>query len=322
MKTTKQILAAGAVAAVALAGATLGWTAGAAAQDYPSKPVTMIVTWNPGGSTDVIARLLAEPLGQQLGQPVAVVNTAGGGGSLGTQAALDAPKDGYTILATTSGNHILTPLKNDVGYTYEDFEPVGQVVAANLILAVNADSPWKTLDDLVKDAKANPGKYTFGAVPSGMPHLTLNGLANAAGFEVVHVPQQGGAPGATALLGGTVDMLPANASTVAANIKGGNMRGLAVFSEERDPAFPDIPTAKEQGFEVYGSPFVGVAVAKGVPPEVLARLKDAVQKAATDPDFQAKALKTSTEITYLPAEAFGKVWARDWNAYAPMLQKK
>ena len=103
----------------------IGWSVGAAAQSYPSKPISMIVTWNPGGSTDVIARLLADPLGKELGQPVAVANRPGGGGSLGTQAALDAPKDGYTILATTSGNHILTPLKNDVGYKFDRSEERG-----------------------------------------------------------------------------------------------------------------------------------------------------------------------------------------------------
>ena len=118
----------GAALAVPLALAIGG---SALAQDYPSKPISMIVTWNAGGSTDVIARLVAPELAERLGQPVAVANTPGGGGSLGTQAALDAPKDGHTILATTSGNHILTPLKNDVGYRYDDFEPIGQLVAAN-----------------------------------------------------------------------------------------------------------------------------------------------------------------------------------------------
>ncbi len=253
----------------------IGWSVGAMAQSYPSKPISMIVTWNPGGSTD-----LADPLGKELGQPVAVANRPGGGGSLGTQAALDAPKDGYTILATTSGNQILTPLKNDVGYRYDDFEPIGQLVAATIILAVQAESPWQTLGDLVAAVQADPTKYTFGAVPNGMPNLTLNGLAEAAGLEIVHVPQQGGAPGVTALLGGTVDMLPANAATVASNIKGGKLRGLAVFSAERDAAFPDIPTAAEQGYEVFGSPFVGLAIAKGVPEDVLTTLRTALANVA------------------------------------------
>jgi tripartite-type tricarboxylate transporter receptor subunit TctC len=138
---------------------------------------------------------------------------------------------------------------------------------------------------------------------------------------VVHLPQQGSAPGATALLAGDIDLLPANAATVASSIKAGKMRGLAVFSAERDKAFPDIPTAKEQGFEVYGSPFVGLAVAKGVPDDVLETLKAALAAVAQDADFQAHALKSVSELSYLPAAEFGKVWERDWNTYAPMLQK-
>lgn len=298
------------------------WLGAAHAQGYPSKPITLIVTWPAGGSTDVIARLFAEPFGAALGQPVAVVNRAGGGGSLGTMAALDAPKDGHTVLMTTSGNHVLTPGKQDVGYTYQDFVPIGQLVAATLVLAVRADSPWKTLEDFVKAAKASPGKYLFGGVPNGMPHLTLNGLANAAGLQLVHVPMKGGAPGATALLAGDIQALPANASTVASNLKAGKMRALASFGEKRDPAFPEVPTAKEQGYEVFGSPFVGVAVAKGVPQAAIDKLRAATERVAKDPDFREKALKTATDISYLPARQFGEVWARDWKTYRPMLQGK
>ncbi|MFV2035883.1 MAG: Bug family tripartite tricarboxylate transporter substrate binding protein, partial [Halocynthiibacter sp.] len=291
------------------------------AQDYPSKPITAIVTWSAGGSTDVIARLLAEPLGKELGQPVAVVNRKGGGGSLGTKAALDAPLDGYTVLMTTSGNHILTPLKKDVGYRYDDFEPIGQLVAATIVLAVRADSPWQTLDDLIADVKANPGKFDFGAVPSGMPHLTLNGLATEAGLDIVHIPMQGGAPGVKALLGGDVAMLPANAATVASNLKAGKLRALAVFNKNRDAAFPDIPTATEQGYDVFGNPFVGMAIAKGVPQDVLDRLREALKNVANDPEFQETVLKAASAITYLPPEEFGAVWARDWANFEPILKK-
>ncbi|NOZ32678.1 MAG: tripartite tricarboxylate transporter substrate binding protein [Alphaproteobacteria bacterium] len=293
---------------------------GAIAQMYPSKPLTLIVTWPAGGSTDVIARLLAEPLGKELGQPVAVVNRKGGGGSLGTRAALDAPMDGYTILMTTSGNHILTPLKKDVGYRYDDFEPIGQLVAATLALAVQADSPWQNLDDMIQDVQANPGKYNFGAVPSTMPHLTLNGLISAAELDVVHIPMQGGAPGVKALLGGDIAMLPANLSSVASNLKAGKLRALAVFNATRDPAFADIATAEEQGYAVYGNPFVGLAVAKGVPEEVLDRLRAALSTVASDPEFQAKVATSGAAITYLPPDEFGAIWARDWGNFEPILK--
>jgi tripartite-type tricarboxylate transporter receptor subunit TctC len=294
---------------------------GAFAQDYPAKPIKMIVTWPAGGTTDVIARLIAAPLGEALGQPIAVVNQKGGGGSLGTQAMLDAPKDGYTLLMTTSGNQVLTPLKNpDVGYTVEDFVGIGQIAQRTLVLAVREDSPWQNLDDLVEAAKAEPGKYVFGAVPVSLPHLTLDSLASATGIELVHVPQQGGAPGATALLAGDVDMLPASFGTVASNLKGGKMRGLAIFNPERDPAFPDIPTASEQGYEVYGSPFTGIAVAAGVPDDVVETLRVALAEVAQDPGFQETAVKAGSNVTYLDGDAFAEVWARDWQAYQPILQ--
>lgn len=288
---------------------------------YPEKPISMIVTWPAGGTTDVIARLVAEPWGEALGQPIAVVNRTGGGGSLGTQAALDAPKDGYTILMTTSGNHILTPLKSDVGYTYEDFVPIGQAASRTLVLAVRDESPWQNLDDMVADAEADPGQYTFGAVPVGMPHLTLNSLANEAGIELLHVPQQGGAPGATALLSGDVDMLPASTGTVASNLQAGKMRGLAVFNQERDPAFPDIPTAAEQGYEVYGNPFTGPAVARGVPDDVIDELRTTFAEVVQDPAFQEKARKAGSGVDYLPAEEYGEVWARDWETYGPIIEQ-
>lgn len=318
MSRFKKILVAAAILPVALA-----LTAAVAeAQQFPSKPLTLIVTWPPGGSTDVIARLLAEPLGKELGKPVAVVNRKGGGGSLGTLAALNAPKDGHTVLMTTSGNHVLTPLKKKVGYRYDAFEPIGQVVAATIVLAVRADSPWKSLADFVKDAKANPGKYLFGAVPNGMPHLTLNGLAKEAGLKLVHVPMQGGAPGAKALLAGDVQLLPANASSAASNLKAGKFRALTNFNANRDPAFPDIPTAKEQGYAVYGNPFVGMAIAKGVPQNAMKVLRAALKKVANSSGFKSKAVKTGTAITYLPADKFGAVWARDWKNYEPILRKK
>lgn len=306
---------------LALAAALAVATGGAAFADYPEKPITMIVPWPAGGTTDVIARLVAEPWGEALGQPVAVVNRTGGGGSLGTQAALDAPADGYTVLMTTSGNHILTPLKNpEVGYRYDDFDPVGQLASRTMVLVVRDDAPWQTLGEFVADAKDNPGSYLFGSVPAVLPFLVMDELAREAEIELVHVPQQGDAPGATALLGGDIDLLPASLSSVAGNIEGGTMRPLAVFNEERDPAFPDIPTAKEQGYDVVGNPFTGPAVAAGVPEEALGKLRETFAEVAADPAFRDQASKAGVNVEYQDAEAFGEIWARDWTTYEPVLR--
>lgn len=291
----------------------------AAAQTYPERPITMIVPWSAGGTTDIVARLFAADLGEELGQPVAVVNVVGGGGALGTKEAQEAT-DGYTVIMTTSGNHILTPLANDVGYTPEDFVAIGQLSVRTLVLAVMADKPWQNLSDLQADAAANPGAFTFGAVPNVLPYLTLASWASEAGVELLHVPQQGGAPGVNGVLGGILDMVPESMSSVQQHLLAGTMRGLAVFNAERDPVAPDVPTAAEQGFAIYGNPFTGLAVALGAPDSVIETLRKATAKIAQDPGFQGRMATAGDSVTYLDGDAFEAVWARDWAAYMPLLQ--
>jgi tripartite-type tricarboxylate transporter receptor subunit TctC len=222
---------------------------------------------------------------------------------------------------TTSGNHILTPLKNaEVGYTYEDFAPVGQIASRTMALVVRDDAPWQTLEEFIQDAKSRPGEYTYGSVPAVLPVLVTEDLADKAGIELVHVPQQGDAPGATALLGGDLDLLPASLSSVAGQLESGNMRALAVFNEERDPSFPDVPTAKEQGYDVVGNPFTGPAVAEGLPEDALQKLRATLAEVVQDPAFLERAQKAGTSIEYADAETFGDTWARDWSTYEPVLR--
>lgn len=311
--TNCKTLLGGAAAALALV------CAPAAAQTYPERPITMIVPWSAGGTTDIVARLFAAELGEEIGQPVAVINVVGGGGALGTQQALEST-DGYTVIMTTSGNHILTPLANDVDYTPEDFVGLGQLSVRTLVLAVLAEKPWQDLGDLQAAAAANPGELTFGAVPNVLPYLTLASWANAADVELLHVPQQGGAPGVNGVLGGILDMVPESLSSVQQHLQAGTMRGLAVFNAERDPVAPDIPTAAEQGFDIYGNPFTGLAVARGVPDEVVTVLRDATAKIAQDAAFQERMATAGDSVTYLDGDAFEAVWARDWAAYMPLLQ--
>lgn len=311
--TISKTLLGGAAAALSLVAVT------AAAQTYPQRPITMIVPWSAGGTTDIVARLFAAELGGELGQPVAVVNVVGGGGALGTQQALEST-DGYTVIMTTSGNHILTPLANDVDYTPEDFVGLGQLSVRTLVLAVLADKPWQNLADLQEAAAADPGGLTFGAVPNVLPFLTLASWANDAGVELLHVPQQGGAPGVNGVLGGILDMVPESLSSVQQHLQAGTMRGLAVFNAERDPVAPDVPTAAEQGFEVFGNPFTGLAVARGVSDEVVTTLREATTKIAADPAFQERMATAGDSVVYLDGDAFEAVWARDWAAYMPLLQ--
>ncbi|MEX2540558.1 MAG: tripartite tricarboxylate transporter substrate binding protein [Trueperaceae bacterium] len=292
----------------------------AAGQSYPSKPLTFVVPWPAGGTTDIIGRLLANAMSEELGRPVAVVNRVGGGGSLGTKSVLDSPDGGHTVLVTTSGNHILTPLKNDVGYEHDDFTPIGQVSVRSLGLAVQGDAPWQNLSDLAEDAAANPGRYTFAAVPDVLPFLTVQSWADAAGIELTHIPQQGDAPGVTGVLGGHYDMVPASLDSVESQVAAGSMRLLAVFSAERDPAAPDVPTAIEQGYDVIGNPWTGLAVSGDAPDEAVEALRQALANVVEDPEFAARADQAGATVNYTDGPAFGEQWARDWNAYEPILR--
>ncbi|MCW5752293.1 MAG: tripartite tricarboxylate transporter substrate binding protein [Alphaproteobacteria bacterium] len=309
MKTTRRILI-GALLALPLA--THAFTV--SAQQYPAKPITFIVPWPAGGTTDIIGRLLGEAMSKELGQPVAVVNRVGGGGAVGTKAAFDAPKDGYTVLVTTSGNHVLTPIKGNVGYQPDDFIGIGQISSRTLILATKSDR-WKSARELIADAKANPGKFTFGAVPNVLPFLVASGFARAADIKLTHVPQTGGAPGVTGVLGGHLDLVPESLESVQQHLKSGAMRGLLVFNEARDPAAPDVPTAKELGFDVVGNPWTGLAVAKGTPEPIVARLRDVMAKVAKDPAFVATVERSGASVEYLDGPAFTALFSRDFEKF-------
>lgn len=299
--------------------AALSVAMSASAQEYPARPIEFVVPWPAGGTTDVIGRLLATSMSEELGTPVSVVNRVGGGGALGSQAVLNAPKDGYSVLVTTSGNHILTPLKNDVGYTYEDFVPIGQVALRTLGLAVPADAPWENLDDLAEDAREDPGGLTFAAVPDVLPYLTMRGWTDAADVEIRHIPTEGGAPAVTGVLGGHYDMVPAGVASVESQLESGSMRLLAVFNQERDETHPDVPTAIEQGYDVTGNPWTGLAVAQGVPDDVVETLREALANVMQNEEFLDRAARAGAATAYADGPAFGELWAQRWERYEPIL---
>ena len=185
-KSTKTLFVAAAVAMAAIA-------TGAAADTYPSKPITFVVPWNPGGRTDIVGRLVAEVMSKNIGQPIAVVNKTGGRGAVGTKYVLDAPKDGYTVLVTTPGNQILGPVHRDVGFVPMDFRGIGRVAAGSVILASNKDQPFIDAKSLIAYAKANPGKVTVSGVKNVLPYMTAMAFANKAGIKFKHIPAKGDA---------------------------------------------------------------------------------------------------------------------------------
>ena len=269
----------------ALGAAALGVAAAttASAADYPAKPVTFVVTWPAGGSTDITGRMTASYMSNHLGVPIAVVNRVGGVGTIGTRSVLDAPKDGYTVLVTTVGNQVLQPAARDVGFVPRDFVPVGQISARTMLIVGGKDQPYSDAKSLIEYAKANPGKATFASPSKVLPWRAVMKFAKAAGIKLKHIPAKGDAKSLPMVLGGHVGMASlGDVSAGVSHIKAGKMNAIGIFSAERHHALPDTPTMKELGFDMVLVPWTGLAVAKGTPPEVIKKLSEALKKTTED----------------------------------------
>jgi len=287
------------------------------AQDpYPSKPITMIVPFPPGGVADIVGRPLAAQMEKALKQPVVVVNRTGAGGAVGMAAAAKAAPDGYTILMALSSISIF-PVSDRISgkapsYEMKDFAPIALITADPTVLVVSADSPWKTLKEFVASAKAYPGKINYSSSGVyGTLHVSMEIFANAAGIQLFHVPYGGGGPALTALLGGQVHALASGPAPAVGQIKAGKMRALASWSSERLPLMPEVPTFKELGYDAEFYIWSGVFAPAAIPTPVLDRLRAAVREAATSPEFKGAMEKVQTPVNYLDAPAFRTYWERD-----------
>ena len=307
--------------ALLLAAATL-----ASAQDYPTRPVTMIVPFPPGGVADIVGRPLAAVMEKTLKQPVVVVNRTGAGGAVGMGAVAKSAPDGYTILMALSSISVF-PVADRINgrapaYELKDFAPIALVTADPTVLVVRADGPYKTLKDFVAAAKASPGKinYSSAGVYSTL-HVAMEIFADAAGVKLFHVPYQGGGPAVQALLGGQVEALASGPAAAIGQIKGGKMRALASWSTERLALLPEIPTFKEQGYDAQFYIWSGVFVPAATPAPVASRLREAVRQAATSPEFRLAMEKVSTPVSYLDAPEFQKYWDNDAARLKAVLEK-
>jgi tripartite-type tricarboxylate transporter receptor subunit TctC len=300
------------IAALALLAA-----AAAQAQEYPTKPITMIVAFPPGGVAELVGRPLAASMEKTLGQPVIILNRPGAGGAIGTTAAAKAAPDGYTILMTLSSISIFPvsdPLEGKPApYQISDFMPIALVTADPTVLVVRADSPYKTAQDFVAAAKANPGKINYSSSGVyGTLHVAMEMFAGAAGIELFHIPYQGGGPAVTALLGGQVQALASGPAAAVGQIKGGKMRALAGWGAQRLALMPELPTFKELGYkDVEFYIWSGVVTPAAVPANVQHKLRAAVRAAVADPQFVGAMAKVSTPINYLDAPEFKDFWVAD-----------
>lgn len=280
-----------ALAAVALA--TAASTASVLAQGFPSKPIKITLGQPVGGGPDAITRLIAERMGADLGQSVIVENKPGASGILAMDSVRRAPADGHELMLTDGGvlainKYVYKKLPYDPS---RDFEPVGQVFRAFFFLAVPASSPFKTVQELVAYAKANPGKLTYGSLGvAHTTHLTMERFMQAAGIEMLHVPFKEIGSLITGVASGDVAVLMNGAASIRGGVDGGKLRMLAVAADARQPTHPNVPTIAESGgptFEPQGA-WVGFHVPKGTPKDVISKLNASLQKALGDPAIKQR----------------------------------
>lgn len=299
----------------------------AQAQDaWPSKPISMIVAFPPGGVADIVGRPLAVAMEKTLKQPILVVNRPGAGGATGTASVAKAAPDGYTILMALSSISIF-PVSDRINgkqpaYEMKEFAPIALITADPTVLVVRADGPYKTLKDFVDAAKANPGKINYSSSGVyGTLHVAMEIFANAAGIRLFHVPYGGGGPAVTALLGGQVEALASGPAPAIGQIKGGKMRALASWSDKRLAMMPEVATFKELGYDAEFYIWSGVVAPAQTPAPVLARLREAVREGANSAEFRAAMEKASTPVAYLDAPEFQKYWDHDARRLAVALEK-
>ncbi|MET0167110.1 MAG: tripartite tricarboxylate transporter substrate binding protein [Vicinamibacterales bacterium] len=284
------------VQAIALAAALSSGTA--MAQTWPSKPISLIVPFPPGGTTDVLARALGEKLSKELGQPVIVENKPGAGATIGADFVAKAKPDGYTLLMGAVHHTIASSVYKKLPYDFQkDLAPVTVVALVPNVLVVNANVPAKSVAELIALAKSQPGKLTYGSNGNGTAqHLIGTQFQNATGTDLIHVPYKGSGPLVTDLLGGQITMSFDTVTPVLQHIKSGKLRALAVTTDKRSSALPNVPTLDEAGLKGFNiGTWFGVLAPAGTPKDIMARLSTEVVKAVQSPDFRKRMEEVGAE---------------------------
>jgi len=287
------------------------------AQDkYPSKPITILLGYPPGGSTDTTARALAPVLERILGQPVVIQNRPGAAALVGTMQVANATPDGYTITVATTQLSLLPAVDGVFGrppsFTRDQFTPIALVSADPSVLFVNSSQPWKNFQELVDDAKKRPGQivYASGGL-YGTTHLAIEIVLKATGTRMRHLPTAGGGPALTAVLGNHAALLAAHPSVGGPQARAGTLRPIGTMGAKRVAAFPDLPTLKELGYDAQYYQWNGVFTQTKVPEPVITILRQAMAKAVKDPEFIKAMDKVGSGIDYLDRDEFRPWWDAD-----------
>lgn len=294
----------------------------ARAENYPSRPIRLVVPYAPGGGTDIAGRLTAARLSTALGQSVVVENRGGAGGNIGTQVVAAAPKDGYTLLFAANSMTINAALYANPGFdVVRDFAPIAGVASTTVVLVVRADMPVKTLPEFIAYARARPGELNHGTPGPGTPqHLAAELFDSMAGTKIIHVPYRGTAPSVTGLLSGEVNLMFASVSAVEPLIKDGRIRAIAVTSSKRSAAWPDLPTIGEvlNGYEC--DLWYAILGPRGMAAPSVETVDKAVAEMMKDPEFVQFMQTRGFEPTYLPAARLAAVLAQDLDRWKKLGQ--
>ena len=303
------------------AGLLLLPAAAAWADDYPAKPIELVVPASAGGGTDALARNFAEIVKKHLPQPVVVNNKPGASGVIGMGDVLGSKPDGYKV-SVVIAELVILPHLGLSKFTYADFAPVARLNADPSAITVQADAKWNTIEEFLADAKARPAEMKVGNSGNGsIWHLAAAALEDKTGVKFNHVPYQGAAPGVVALLGGHIDAVAVSPGEVAAHVQGGKLKMLAVMADERLKAFDKVPTLKERKIDLSIGTWRGLAVPKATPAAVVDTLRRATRKAAEDPAMRESLEKLNLGFAYLDAAEFGQAMQRDHDYFKQLVQK-
>ena len=296
-------------ASAALLVALLAGTA--AGQSFPSKPIHIVVPFAPGGGTDVLTRIVAQQLAEQLGQPVIVDNKPGAGGALGAALVVKAPADGYTLYVGSSATSMMPALYKNLGFDpIADFKPIAVIATSPFLLIMNPKLPAKTLPDLIAAAKANPGSISYGSAGNGsVNHVGMELFKAMAGVSLLHVPYKGSSAALADVLGGQVSMMMDTVVSATQHVNSGGVRALAVTSRKRTSLAPEIPTVAEQGVKDFDlTVWYGLVAPKGAPDSVVQKINAEVAKALASPAVRQRYAGLGAEPESVSVDEFKRLW--------------